>query len=92
MQHAGMSAQQDRVALTKAQAHLEEYQTGYNIAEAERARCENELNEERQEFKASQEALDPNANITSTRSRISTAAGALTTALVKYFPECHARL
>ena len=33
MQHAGISAQRDRVPLTRMQAHLEELRAGYSIAE-----------------------------------------------------------
>ena len=46
------------MALNKSHAHLDELQAGYNIAETARARCENDLHEERQEHIACKEALD----------------------------------
>jgi len=57
LQHAGSNAQSDRIALNKSHSHLQELQYGYSVSEAARAKCENQLHEERQEHRLTEEAL-----------------------------------
>ncbi len=57
LQHAGINAQSDRIALNKSHTHLQELQYGYSVSEATRAKCENQLHEERQELRLTEEAL-----------------------------------
>ena len=57
LQHAGTNAQNDRIALNKSHTHLQELQNGYNVSEAARAKCENQLHEERLEYRLTEEAL-----------------------------------
>lgn len=57
LQHAGINAQNDRIALNKSHTHLQELQYGYSVSEAARAKFENQLHEERQEHRLTEEAL-----------------------------------
>lgn len=57
LQHAGINAQNDRIALNKSHTHLQELQYGYSVSEAARAKFENQLHEERQEHRLIEEAL-----------------------------------
>ena len=58
IQHAGINAQSDRVALNKSQTHLQELQHSYSMSETARAKYENQLHEERQEHRLTQENLN----------------------------------
>ena len=58
LHYAGIEAQHERAALNQSHEHLKEMQTGYESSELARAKCENDLHEERQEHRMCQEALN----------------------------------
>ncbi|KAL9045013.1 MAG: hypothetical protein Q9214_001893 [Letrouitia sp. 1 TL-2023] len=57
LQLSGMTAQNDRIALNRANAQLAELQQAFNELQVARAKLDNDIHEERQEHRLAQEAL-----------------------------------